>query len=103
MTGDAERAPTRAAVRRALAGWDVLVLFALLVGPLAVGRLDGDLMSPLALPGYLLLTVGSAIGNRLFPQYGLWLYWFPFVAGSYAVSVVVAATLRPLWNRARSA
>lgn len=93
------RGPTRATVRRALAGWDVLLLFALLVGPLAIGRLDGDLMTPLALPGYLLLTLGSALGSRLAPQYAVWLYWIPFVVGSYAVSVVLAATVRPLWDR----
>lgn len=94
----ARGAPTRAKLRRALAGWDVLLLFALLVGPLAVGRLDSDLMSPLALPGYVVLTIGSAVGSRLFPQYSIWLYWFPFVVGSYTVSVVVALSLRPLCN-----
>lgn len=98
-TPESHRTPARETLLRALAGWDVLLVFALLVGPLAVGRLDGDLMTPLALPGYVALTLGSAVGSRLFPQYAVWLYWIPFVAGSYAVSVVLAATVRPLWDR----
>lgn len=89
---------TKGRLKRVLAGWDVLVFFALLVGPLAVGRLDAALMTPLALPGYLLLSIGSAVGRLIVPQYAIWLYWFPFIVGSYVLSVVLAATIRPLWN-----
>jgi hypothetical protein len=80
--------------RRLLAGPSVLVTFALLVVPLVVGTLKTALMTPLALPGYLVLTIGSAVGNLLFPQLALWLYWVPFALASYAISVVVGIGYR---------
>lgn len=83
-------------LRRVLAGWDVLTMFALLVVPVVVGAYETTWMTPLALPGYLLLTVGSAIGNRLFPWLALWTYWIPFVVGSYGVAVIVGAGYRAI-------
>ena len=83
-------------LRRALAGRDVLAMFALLVVPVAVGAYETTWMTPLALPGYLLLTVGSSIGNRVFPWLALWTYWVPFVVGSYGVAVVAGAGYRAL-------
>ena len=80
--------------RRLLAGPSVLVTFALLVVPLVVGTLKTALMTPLALPGYLVLTIGSAVGNLLFPQFALWLYWVPFALASYAISVVIGIGYR---------
>ncbi|WP_101297623.1 hypothetical protein [Halegenticoccus soli] len=75
--------------RDLLAGPVVLGVYALLVVPLLVGRLDARLMTPLAYPGYLLMTVGSSIGSVLFPNYALWVYWGPFLVGSYGLSVAV--------------
>lgn len=88
--------PAWADPRRALAGPVVLATFALLVGPVSLGAYDTSLMTPLALPGYLLLTVGSAVGSHLFPNLGLWLFWIPFVLGSYALAVLVGAGYRAL-------
>jgi hypothetical protein len=78
-------------LRRLFAGPAVLVTFGLLVVPLAVGSLDGRLMTPLAYPGYLVLMIGSSIGSYLFPNFALWVFWAPFVVGSYGISVVVGA------------
>lgn len=83
-----------AALRRVLAGPAVLAAFALLVVPVAVGAYDTRLMTPLALPGYLLLTVGSAVGSQLFPWLALWTFWVAFLVGSYGVAVVIAAGYR---------
>lgn len=82
--------------RRLLAGTDVIVVFVLLVAPLAVGATNNDLMTPLAFPGYLALTLGSSIGNTLFPNLALWVFWAPFLLGSYVVSVFVAGLYRVL-------
>lgn len=92
--------PDRRTLRRTVLGRDVVVVFALLVVPVAVGAADTRLMTPLALPGYLLLTLGSAIGSHFFPNYALWVFWVPFVGGSYGVSVVVAAAYRRLRSTA---
>lgn len=81
-------------LRRVLAGPAVLVTFALLVVPLVAGTLKTALMTPLALPGYLILTIGSAVGNLIFPQFALWLYWIPFALASYGISVVVGVAYR---------
>lgn len=89
----------RGAVGRALVGLDVAVVFALLVVPVAVGAVETSLMTPLALPGYLLLTVGSWYGSHLFPNFALWVFWIPFVAGSYGVAVVTAGCYRALRRR----
>lgn len=90
MTVDAPR------LGRLLAGRVVLATFVLLVLPVSAGALDTRLMTPLALPGYLLLTVGSSIGSRLFPNFALWVYWAPFLVGSYAVAVVAGAVVRSI-------
>ena len=84
----------RRAVRRALLGRDVLAIVSLLVVPVALGALETALVTPLALPGYLLLTVGSASGSHLFPSYALWLFWLPFLGGSYGLAVCLAGAWR---------
>lgn len=89
----------RRAAARALFGCDVLFAFAALVVPVALGAVDTSLMTPLALPGYLLLTVGSSVGSHLFPQYALWVFWGPFVAGAYGVAVLAAAGYRAVGRR----
>lgn len=81
-------------LRRIFAGRSVLLVFVLLVGPLVVGAIDTDLMTPLALPGYVVLSVGSSIGNFLFPNLALWVFWAPFLLGSYAVSVLAGGLYR---------
>lgn len=83
-------------LRRFLAGRVVLATVAVLVVPVSVGALDTRLMTPLALPGYLLLTVGSSVGSRLFPNFAVWVYWAPFLAGSYALAVVTGAVVRSI-------
>ncbi|WP_458187348.1 hypothetical protein [Haladaptatus sp. NG-WS-4] len=81
-------------VREVFAGRAVIGAYILLVAPLVVGALDTRLMTPLALPGYLALTLGSSVGSYLFPTFELWVFWAPFLVGAYAVSVVVAAAYR---------
>jgi hypothetical protein len=81
-------------LRTVLAGPAVLASFALLVGPLVAGAVDTRLMTPLALPGYFLLTVGGIVGNWLFPAYRIWVYWGPFLLASYAIAVVVGVGYR---------
>lgn len=81
-------------LRRLFAGPVVLATFGLLVVPLAAGSLDGRLMTPLAYPGYLVMMIGSSIGSYLFPNFALWVFWAPFVGGSYAISVVVGVLYR---------
>lgn len=84
------------AARRAFAGPAVLVTFALLVVPLAVGAVDTAFMTPLALPGYLVLTIGSAVGNLVAPNFALWVYWVPFLFACYGIALVVGAGYRRL-------
>jgi hypothetical protein len=83
-------------VRRVVAGPAVVVTFALLVVPLVVGAVDTAFMTPLALPGYLVLTIGSAVGNLLFPNFALWVYWVPFLLACYVLAVLVGAAYRGL-------
>ncbi|WP_227355002.1 hypothetical protein [Haladaptatus salinisoli] len=83
-------------LREVLAGRAVWGSYLALVVPLALGALDNRLMTPLALPGYVVFTLGSAVGSRLFPTLELWVFWAPFLAGSYAVSVALAAGYRAL-------
>ncbi|MDQ2051512.1 hypothetical protein RBH26_13600 [Natronolimnohabitans sp. A-GB9] len=78
-----------ASLRRAATSPATVVTYALLVVPFAIGWHDASLFSPLALPGYLLFTVGTAIGNAVAPRFEFWLYWLPFLAGSYGVAVAV--------------
>jgi hypothetical protein len=82
---------TNVTVRRLFAGRAVWRWYLLLVGPLALGAFDTRLMTPLALPGYVALTVGSALGSRLFPTLELWVFWGPLLVGAYFVSVALAA------------
>ncbi|WP_423745168.1 hypothetical protein V5735_03850 (plasmid) [Haladaptatus sp. SPP-AMP-3] len=81
-------------VRRLFLGRAVWGWYLLLVGPVALGAFDTRLMTPLALPGYLALTVGSAFGSYLFPTLELWVFWVPLFVGAYVVSVVLAAAYR---------
>ncbi|MCO8245901.1 MULTISPECIES: hypothetical protein [unclassified Haladaptatus] len=82
------------AVRRILAGRAVWGWYLLLVVPLVLGAVDARLMTPLALPGYFALTLGSAYGSHLFPTLELWVFWIPFFIGAYLVSVPLAAVYR---------
>lgn len=81
-------------VRRALFGRDVLVIASILVLPVILGAVETSLVTPLGIPGYLLLTLGSALGSQLFPSYALWLYWLPFVGGSYGLAICLAGAWR---------
>jgi hypothetical protein len=83
-------------LRTILAGPVVLATFALLVCPLVAGAIDTRLLTPLALPGYLILTVGSSVGSMLFPALALWTFWVPFLLTSYALAVAVGAGYRAL-------
>ncbi|WP_254824140.1 hypothetical protein [Haloglomus halophilum] len=80
--------------RRVLAGPAVVVAFALLTVPLVAGALDSAFMTPLAFPGYLVLTIGSAVGNLLFPNFALWVYWVPFAMACYGIAVVAGIGYR---------
>lgn len=80
--------------RRVLAGPPVLVAFLLLTVPLVAGALDSTFMTPLAFPGYLVLTIGSALGNLLFPNFALWVYWVPFAMACYGIAVVAGLVYR---------
>nr|WP_303645269.1 hypothetical protein [Salinirubrum litoreum] len=84
-----------------MVGRDVGVVGALLVLPFAATWVSPRFASPLALPGYLVYTVGSAVGNALLPNYALWVYWAPFLLASYAVSVLVAGAGRVTVARLR--
>ena len=81
-------------VRRALFGRDVLVITSVLVLPVVLGAAETSLVTPLGIPGYLLITLGSAFGSHLFPSYALWLYWLPFVGGSYGLAICLAGAWR---------
>ena len=94
MTADAET------IRRILASPATIGTYALLVVPVALGWLETRLFSPLALPGYLLFSVGTAIGNALAPRFEFWIYWVPFLVGCFGVAVVVGAGYE--WRRDRS-
>lgn len=80
---------TLPSLRRVLVAPATIATFLLLTVPLALGWLRTSLLSPLALPGYLIYTIGSAIGNLVAPRFEFWTYWIPFLAGCYAVSVTV--------------
>ena len=80
--------------RQVFAGPPVLAAFALLVVPLVAGAVDTAFVTPLALPGYLVLTIGSAVGNLLFPNFALWVYWVPFLVACYVIALFVGAGYR---------
>lgn len=75
--------------RRVLAGPATLATYALLVVPFAIGSVKTALMTPLALPGYLIFVFGTKIGNAVWPRFAFWVYWFPFTIGCYGIAVVV--------------
>ncbi|SDK69824.1 hypothetical protein [Natronorubrum texcoconense] len=75
--------------RRIVTSPATLATFALLVVPFGLGWLETRLFSPLALPGYLLYGVGTAIGNAVAPRFDLWVYWVPFLGGSAGIAVIV--------------
>lgn len=77
--------------QRAFVGRAVWAVFALLVVPLLAGVVDSRLWTPLALPGYLLMTFITVVSSALAPQYRFWVFWPPFVLASYGISVVTAA------------
>lgn len=76
-------------LRRVLAGPATVASYALLVVPLALGWLKTAWMTPLALPGYLVFVIGTAIGNAITARFEFWTYWLPFTLCCYGVSVVV--------------
>ncbi|WP_255171765.1 hypothetical protein [Natrononativus amylolyticus] len=76
-------------IRRVLAGPATLLTYALLVVPFVAGAFKTALMTPLALPGYLIFVIGTAVGNALAQRFAFWVYWVPFFAGCYAIAVVV--------------
>ncbi|WP_436343738.1 hypothetical protein [Natronorubrum sp. FCH18a] len=85
--------------RRIVTSPATLAAFALLVVPFGLGWLETRLFSPLALPGYLLYSVGTAIGNAVAPRFDLWVYWVPFLGGSAGIAVVVGLAFE--WWRER--
>ncbi|WP_293032470.1 hypothetical protein [Natronococcus sp.] len=89
-------------LRRALTAPATIATFLLLVVPLALGWLRTSLLSPLALPGYLIYTIGSAIGNLVSPRLELWVYWIPFLAGCYGVAVTIGYAYESLVDRLES-
>lgn len=91
MGGGIADAIDRTALREILVGRVVWAVFALLTVPLAIGALDTRLMTPLALPGYLLMMALTIVGSYVVPQYRFWLYWAPFAACAYAIGVAAAA------------
>lgn len=69
----------------------VWVSFALLVFPVALSTIDSRLWSPLALPGYVLFVLMTAIGNVLpkVRNLGFRLYWLPFIVVCYGISLAI--------------
>ncbi|WP_254524021.1 hypothetical protein [Natrinema caseinilyticum] len=86
-----------ASVRRALSSPVTLVTYGLLVVPLVIGRIESSLLTPLALPGYVIYVLGTAIGNALSPGVRLKYYWIPFLVGCYGIAVVVGSGYE-LWR-----
>ncbi|QLG48105.1 hypothetical protein [Natrinema halophilum] len=76
-------------IRRALASPITIATYGVLVVPLAIGWFETALLTPLALPGYLIYVLGTAIGNAISPGLKLKFYWIPFLVGCYAIAVVV--------------
>lgn len=86
MTADSRTATSVGAI---LWGPATLATFAVLVVPFAVGWLESEWMTPLALPGYVIYVIGSAVGNAVSPRLSLSLYWVPFLLACYCLAVVV--------------
>ncbi|AHG00596.1 hypothetical protein HALLA_19165 [Halostagnicola larsenii XH-48] len=76
-------------LRQVLTSPVTLLTYALFVVPFALGWLRSSWMSPLALPGYLVFVIGSAVGNAIAPRYEFWTYWMPFLVGCFGLSSVV--------------
>lgn len=91
-----------ASLRRALTAPATIATYLLLVVPLAVGWIKTSLLSPLALPGYLIYVLGTAIGNALSPRFDFWVYWIPFLGGCYGVAVAVGYGYELLRDRTRA-
>ncbi|MCU4740939.1 hypothetical protein [Natronoglomus mannanivorans] len=90
--------PIPISFRRLLWGLPTLTAYALLVVPFVAGVLETSWMTPLALPGYLVYVVGTAIGNTISPGLSLWVYWGPFFVGCYGLAVGIGygyAVFRP--------
>ncbi|WP_332898563.1 MULTISPECIES: hypothetical protein [unclassified Haladaptatus] len=81
-------------LKRVLLDPIAISVFLLLVVPLALGARNTQWMTPLALPGYLILTIGSALGKALFPTFEFYVFWVPHVIVSYLIAVGVGATYR---------
>ncbi|ELZ16825.1 hypothetical protein C477_14478 [Haloterrigena salina JCM 13891] len=92
-----------ASLRRAVASPATVAAFAAVVVPFALGWLDSRFFSPLALPGYLLYSVGTAIGNAVAPRFEFWVYWVPFLGASYSIAVAVGYGYERLRDRATAA
>jgi hypothetical protein len=86
-------------IRRVLTSPATVGTYLFLVLPLTVGWFKTSLLSPLALPGYLIYVVGTAIGNVFAPRLAFWVYWIPFLIGCYAVAVVVGLGYELLRDR----
>lgn len=83
--------PVRATLRRHLLSPSVLVVYALLVVPTVAAQFWRP--TPLALPGYVVMTAGTVFGRALAPNYEMWVYWAPFLVGCYAIAVVVGGAV----------
>ncbi|WP_226041901.1 hypothetical protein [Natrinema sp. DC36] len=99
MTGETPRAGSDGehsgllpvSLRRIATSPVTLVTFTLLVVPFGLGALETRLFSPLALPGYLIFTIGTAIGNVIAPRLDFWVYWVPFLGGTAGIAAVVGS------------
>jgi hypothetical protein len=78
-------------VARRLLAPSVLLVYALLVVPTLAAQFWRP--TPLLLPGYLIMTAGTVFGRAFAPNYEMWLYWGPFLVGSYAVALLVGTAL----------
>lgn len=87
-------------LRRALTSPVTVATYVLLVVPFALGWIKTALFSPLAIPGYLLFGIGTAIGNAIAPRLDFWVYWVPFLGGCYGVAVGIGAGYE--WWRTRA-
>ncbi|SFS34648.1 hypothetical protein [Halostagnicola kamekurae] len=79
----------RPSLKQVLASPATLLTYVVLVVPFALGWLRSSWLSPLALPGYLVYVIGSAIGNAIAPRYEFWTYWGPFLVGCFGLSSIV--------------
>jgi hypothetical protein len=86
-------------LRRVLLGADVALVTGLVVLPFAATWVSPRFATPLTLPGYLVYTIGSAVGNAIAPDFALWVYWVPFLLAAYVLAVVVAGASRVAWAR----